>query len=199
MNTPLMPKATAVWLVDNTALTFDQIANFCGLHLLEVQGIADSEVAKSILGINPITSGQLTREEIERCEANAQAHLKLSDSAIRLNQAQAKKSKNKYTPLARRQDKPDAVAWIVKNCPEIQDAQIVKLIGTTKHTIESVRNKSHWNMNNIKPRDPVLVGLCSQTAFEDVYSKAKKRMESISNKSKDSITIELDNKLKADE
>jgi hypothetical protein len=162
-----MPKATAVWLVDNTSLTFDQIADFCELHPLEVQGIADGEVAKGILGIDPISSGQLSKDEIELCEKDHNRKLHLTANMLRLIKEQHKQKKSgKYTPIARRQDKPDAIAWIIKNLPEMSDNQIVKLIGTTKSMIASVRDKSHWNMPNIKPKDPVLLGLCTQSELD---------------------------------
>ena len=162
-----MPKATAVWLVDNTSLTFDQIADFCELHPLEVQGIADGEVAKGILGIDPISSGQLSKDEIELCEKDHNRKLHLTANMLRLIKEQHKQKKSgKYTPIARRQDKPDAIAWIIKNFPEMSDNQIVKLIGTTKSMIASVRDKSHWNMPNIKPKDPVLLGLCTQSELD---------------------------------
>ena len=157
MNIPLMSKATAIWLIDNTTLTFEQIAEFCGLHPLEVQGIADGEVAKGIIGVDPIVNGQLTKEEIKRCEKNITAKLELSGNTIKVMKEQNKtKKKNRYTPVARRQDKPNAIAWILKNCPEITERQIVKLIGTTKATINSVKDKTHWNFSNVKPKDPVL-------------------------------------------
>ncbi len=174
MTKPLMPKATAIWLIENTSLTFGQIAEFCGLHPLEVQGMADGEVSKGIIGIDPVTSGQITKEDIIRCESNPKLHLALSDSAQKLMKEQAKQKKStKYTPVARRQDKPDAVAWIIKNCPELNDSQIMKLIGTTKTTINAVRDKSHWNSPNIRPRDPVLLGLCTQTELDRIYNLAK--------------------------
>ncbi len=195
MNTPLMPKATAVWLIENTSLTFDQIADFCGIHSLEVQGIADGEVAKGIIGVDPIVSGQLEKEELERCEKSSEAKLKLSEAALRLNYVQSKQNKGKYTPIARRHDKPDAIFWFLKNCPEISDAQIVKLIGTTKGTIDSVRSKSHWNSQNIKPKDPVILGLCSQAELDKIYAQAKKKAEAIEVKRKEKITIDLDSKL----
>jgi hypothetical protein len=170
---PIMPKATAVWLVDNTTLTFKQIADFCGMHELEVSGIADGEVAHGISGMNPITSGQLTKEEIDRCAKNPELRLRLSFSAFN-NIAKQKKSKGaKYTPMARRQDKPDAIYWLLKTCPEIDDSQIAKLIGTTKSTIEAVKERSHWNIKNIRPRDPVLLGLCSQSDLDKVLHKYK--------------------------
>jgi uncharacterized protein len=178
MALPLMPKATAVWLIENTTMTFQQIADFCGLHPLEVKGIADGEVAKGIVGVDPIMSGQLTDEEIKRCENDDNAKLTLADSAIKHMHSEAKKKKgSKYTPVARRQDKPDAIAWILKNCPELTDAQIVKLIGTTKSTVGAVKNKSHWNTTNIKPKDPVLLGLCSQIELDKLYDLVKKKVE----------------------
>jgi hypothetical protein len=163
---PLMPKATAVWLVDNTALTFKQIADFCGLHELEVKGIADGEVAAGIMGIDPVTSScQLDREELERCEKDSNAKLQ-----IKVNKSYEAATKNKkranYTPIARRQDKPDAIFWLLKNFPDIKDATIMKLIGTTKSTIEAIRDRSHWNMANIRQRDPVLLGICSQVELD---------------------------------
>ena len=175
MSVPLMPKATAVWLIENTALTFEQIADFCGMHVLEVQGIADGEVAEGIVGQNPITASQVSREEIERCEKNPQSCLNLSQSATTFQKI-AKKSKKtgRYTPVARRQDKPDAIAWIIKHCPDLSDSQISKLIGTTKNTIGSVRTRSHWNWSNITPKDPVLLGLCSQTELDNAIFKSKK-------------------------
>jgi hypothetical protein len=165
---PLMRKATAVWLVENTALTFNQIANFCGLHELEVQGIADGDVASGIIGQNPINSGQLTREEISRCENNPQANLALKQSASDIIKASAKKKTGKYTPIARRSDKPDGIFYLLKYYPEITNAKIKKLIGTTDQMIDSIRNKTHWNMKNLKPRDIVLLGLCSQSQFNDI-------------------------------
>ena len=165
---PLMRKATAVWLVENTSLTFTQIANFCGLHELEVQGIADGDVASGIIGQNPINSGQLTREEISRCENNSKADLALKQSASDIIKASAKKKTGKYTPIARRSDKPDGIFYLLKYYPEITNVKIKKLIGTTDKMIDSIRNKTHWNMKNLKPRDIVLLGLCSQSQFNDV-------------------------------
>lgn len=174
MNAPLMPKATAVWLIDNTTLTFEQIAEFCGMHPLEVKGIADGEVAQGIIGVDPVSNGQLTLEEIQRCEADAKAHLELSDRAKRHIETTNKKRKvTRYTPVARRQDKPDAIAWLLKNCPDISDLQITKLIGTTKSTIMALRERSHWNMANIRPRDPVLLGLCTQTELDALVEKLR--------------------------
>lgn len=163
---PLMPKATAVWLVDNTSLTFKQIADFCGLHELEVTGIADGDVAQGIAGMDPTNSGQLTLAEIERCTKDANASLELSHSIA--DGLMSKKKKAKYTPIARRQDKPDAIQWLIKHCAEINDKQIIKLIGTTKSTIDAIRDRNHWNMSNIRPRDPVLLGLCSQIELDKV-------------------------------
>lgn len=195
MNKPLMPKATAVWLVENTSLTFEQIADFCGLHHLEIQGIADGEVARGILGVDPITSGQVTAEEIKRCEKDHKLKVKMTESAVKHTVFEKKHKKvGKYTPVARRQDKPDAISWILKNCPEISEQQIVKLIGTTKATIESVRSKSHWNSNNIRPKDPVLLGLCSQIDLDRIYEIALKRAES---KQKEDISKGLDDKVSA--
>ncbi|MBN9543718.1 MAG: DUF1013 domain-containing protein [Alphaproteobacteria bacterium] len=164
---PLMPKATAVWLIENTSLTFDQIADFCCMHPLEVQGIADGEVANGIIGFDPIANSQLTAENIKKCEENPNARLHLSEKALKHVEAKRKKS-TKYTPVARRQDKPDAIAWLLKNYPTIKDTQIVKLIGTTKSTIQSVKERTHWNANNIRPRDPVLLGLCKQTELDSM-------------------------------
>ncbi|WP_443749762.1 DUF1013 domain-containing protein [Asticcacaulis solisilvae] len=167
----LMPKATAVWLVDNTSLGFDQIADFCGLHLLEVKGIADGEVARDIRGADPIANGQLTREELDKAEANANYRMK----ALVSRHAELLKPTKKaprYTPVSRRQDRPDAIAWFVKHHPEVTDAQISKLLGTTKSTIEQVRSRGHWNAANIKPVDPVTLGLVSQIELDAVVRKA---------------------------
>ncbi|MDA0781957.1 MAG: DUF1013 domain-containing protein [Rickettsiales bacterium] len=181
MTLPLLPKATAVWLVDNTALSFGQIAEFCGMHPLEVQGIADGEVASGIIGKDPIVSHQLTREEIERCEKDPKAKLKLQADTEKYLKKEKNKKKSRYTPVARRQDKPDAIAWILKHCPEATDSQITKLIGTTKKTIEAIRTKSHWNYANLTPRDPVLLGLCSQRDLDvllRVVNEAKEKKNS---------------------
>lgn len=169
---PLMRKATAVWLIENTSLTFDQIARFCGLHELEVQGIADGDVASGIIGQNPIFSGQLTEAEIKRCEANETSSLILNKSAASEIKETGKKS-GKYTPIARRQDKPDGIAYLLKYYPEITNLQIKKLIGTTDSMIDSIRNRTHWNLKNIKPRDVVLLGLCSQSQFNEIILTAK--------------------------
>jgi hypothetical protein len=170
-----MPKATAVWLVENTKLTFEQIADFCRLHPLEVQGIADGEVAVGIIGLDPVASAQLTREEIARCEADNTASLSLRDSPAVVA---ARQKGPRYTPVSKRQDRPDAIAWLLKHQPELTDGQITKLLGTTKATIEAVRSRSHWNIANIKARDPVLLGICTQTELEAELRKARKRLES---------------------
>ncbi|QTC91788.1 DUF1013 domain-containing protein [Brevundimonas goettingensis] len=167
----LMPKATAVWMVDNTSLTFEQIADFCGLHPLEVRGIADGDVARDIRGVDPITGGQLTREELDKAQDNPDYRMQ----AVVSRHAELLKSNKpapKYTPVSRRQDRPDAIAWFVRNHPEVTDAQIAKLLGTTKSTIESVRNRTHWNSPNIKPVDPVTLGLVGQLVLDDLISKA---------------------------
>lgn len=192
-----MPKATAVWLIDNTSLSFDQIADFCGLHPLEVQGIADGEVAKGILGIDPVGTGQLSKEEIEGCEKNPSKRLHLTGNMIKLIKEQQKQKKaSKYTPIARRQDKPDAIAWLLKNCPELSDNQVVKLIGTTKAMIESVRDKSHWNISNIKHKDPVLLGLCSQSELNKVHQLAKEKHTDMQAKAQKEIDAQINQLLK---
>ena len=169
---PLMPKATAVWLVENTTLTFRQIAEFCGLHELEVQGIADGEVAVGIKGLDPIANHQLTAEEIKRCEADPTARLQLLKREVAPPE---KRRGPRYTPLSKRQDRPAAIAWLVRYHPELTDAQIAKLIGTTKPTIQAIRNRTHWNINNIQPVDPVALGLCKQTELDEAVRKAAER------------------------
>lgn len=168
---PLMRKATAVWLVENTSLTFSQIANFCGLHELEVQGIADGDVAAGIIGQNPIFSAQLTTEEIARCEKTPTAVLVLNKSVS--SQIKNTEKASKYTPIARRQDKPDGISYLLKYYPDISNSQIKKLVGTTDKMIDSIRGRNHWNMKNIKPRDVVLLGLCSQSRFNEVILQIK--------------------------
>ena len=175
MTLPLMPKATAVWLVDNTRLTFDQIARFCGLHPLEVKGVADGEVAVGIVGLDPVANNQLTKSEIERCEADPAADLHLLAPTVPVLRQKTKGAR--YTPLSKRQDRPDAIAWLLKHHPEVGDAQVQKLLGTTKATIDSVRNRTHWNAANIKPRDPVSLGICSQSELDRVLLLAAKRRE----------------------
>jgi uncharacterized protein len=172
MDRPLMPKATAVWLVQNTALTFDQIAEFCGLHPLEVQGIADGEVAVGMVGLDPVVSGQITQDEIRRCLVDPSLKLELAKRDIPMPAARTKGPR--YTPVAKRQDKPDAVAWLLRHHTELTDAQISKLIGTTKDTIAKIRDRSHWNSPNIRPRDPVLLGLCTQTDLNAAIEKARR-------------------------
>ena len=166
----LMPKATAVWLIDNTSLSFDQIGLFCSLHPLEVQAIADGDVGQGILGFDPVLNGQLTQEEIDNCCNDSSLFLKKSVSS--LPESKAKTKGPKYVPLARRGDKPDAIAWIVKNYPEVKNNQISKLIGTTKDTIEKIRTRSHWNISNITAKHPVLLSLCSQEDLENAIIKA---------------------------
>ena len=178
MSTLLMPKATAVWLIENTALTFDQIALFCGLHPLEVRGIADGDVASGIKGLDPINNGQLSREEIERCQLDPTAILAIATSKRDIPEPKPRKGA-KYTPLSKRQERPDAIAWLLRNHPELNDAQISRLVGTTKSTIETVRDRSHWNMPNIKPVDPVSLGLCKQMELDGEVAKAAKRLERI--------------------
>jgi len=173
MAQPLMPKATAVWLIENTTLTFDQIADFCDLHALEVQAIADGEVAAGIVGLDPVASGQLTRDEISRCEADRTQRLKTALTTLPVPQARPKGAR--YTPVARRQDRPDAIAWLIRYHPELTDAQIAKLLGTTKPTITSVRNRTHWNIQAIRPRDPVTLGLCSQAELNVALERAQRR------------------------
>lgn len=171
---PLMPKATAVWLVDNTTLTFKQIAEFCGMHELEVKGIADGEVAKGVMGMDPTNNGQITKEELEKGQADTNHTLQLNvNEAYESVNNNNKKKTARYTPIARRQDKPDAIFWLVKNFPEITDAEIIKLIGTTKTTVESIRGRSHWNIKNMRPRDPVLLGICGQRELDRLVEKAK--------------------------
>jgi hypothetical protein len=172
MALPLMPKATAVWLVENTSLTFDQIADFCGLHALEVQAIADGEVAQGMQGMDPTASGQLTHEEIERGQSDPAIRLQLQLSDVPL--PVAKPRGTRYTPIAKRQDKPDGIAWLVKNHPELTDAQISKLLGTTKPTIAAVRDRSHWNTQQIRARSPVSLGLCSQADLDAALERANR-------------------------
>ncbi len=176
MSAPLMPKATAVWLIDNTALTFDQIALFCGLHPLEVRGIADGDVATGIKGMDPISNGQLSREEIERCQNDPSAQLTLSESKRDIPEMKPRQGA-KYTPLSKRQERPDAIAWLLRNHPELNDAQISRLVGTTKTTIQSIRDRSHWNMTNIKPVDPVSLGLSTQIELDHEVGRAARREE----------------------
>lgn len=183
-----MPKAVAVWLIDNTGLTFDQIAAFCGLHALEVQAIADGEVAVGIVGNDPIATGELTKEEIARCEADSSTRLKISTSDLPKPRERAKGPR--YTPVSKRGDKPDAIAWILKNYPAVPDSQIAKLIGTTKPTINSVRERTHPNTPNMKPRSPVLLGLCTQVDFDAVIDKLVKQGKMKAPTAEDLVPVE---------
>lgn len=171
MTAPLMPKATAIWLVENTALTFDQISEFCHLHILEIQAIADGESGGSMIGLDPITAGQLSDEEIKRCEADPSAHL-VMNPIVTADSVLGKKTR-KYTPVSKRQDRPDAIAWLIKFHPELPDAVVARLLGTTKNMINSVRGKTHWNSQNIKPRSPVHLGLCRQGELDAAIAKAQ--------------------------
>jgi uncharacterized protein len=174
-NTLLMPKATAVWLVDNTALSFEQIAQFCKLHPLEVKAIADGDSAQGIKGLDPVITGQLTREEIAKGEADVNYRLKLSEPKVRV--PETKRKGPRYTPLSKRQDRPNAILWLVRNHPELKDAQISRLVGTTKSTIEQIRNRTHWNASNLVPMDPVTLGLCSQIDLDLEVSRASRGKE----------------------
>ena len=183
MALPLMQKATAVWLVENTSLTFRQIATFCGLHELEISGIADGEVAQGIRGMDPISTNQLTREEIESCERNADRNLELMINPAA--KGEKKRRGPKYTPLSKRQDKPSAILWLVKFHPELTDGQVSKLVGTTKNTIQSIRQRSHWNINNIQPIDPVALGLCKQVELDIQVKRSSKKNVAVKENSDD--------------
>ncbi|MEN5082788.1 cell cycle transcriptional regulator TrcR [Bosea sp. TWI1241] len=171
--TPLMPKATAVWLVENTSLTFEQIADFCKLHPLEVRGIADGEVAAGIKGLDPITSGQLTREELERAAKNPQHHLRLAERKVKVPEVKRAKGP-RYTPVSKRQDRPNAILWLLRNHPELKDSQIIRLVGTTKSTIAQIRDRTHWNTQQLTPIDPVSLGLASQIDLDFEVARAAK-------------------------
>jgi len=171
---PLMPMATAVWLVENTSLTFKQIADFCNLHEVEIQGIADGEVAKGIVGYNPIISGQLTDEEIKLSSQDENRSLKIIDSVVEITNSENKIKK--YVPLSKRQDKPDSALWLLKNHSMLKDSQIAKLVGVTKNSVSSIRNKSYWNYNNLNAKDPVAMGLFSQKDLVKALEKAEKRI-----------------------
>ena len=173
--TPFMPKATAVWLVENTTLTFKQIAIFCNLHELEVKGIADGDVAKGIKAYNPILAGQLRREEIDLCSKDTNRNLNLVERAEEVQVKERKKPK--YTPLSKRQDRPDAALWLLKNYTEFTDGQISKLVGSTKGTVSLIRKRSYWNFSSLRAKDPVILGLCSQDIFEKSLEKAKKKVD----------------------
>jgi hypothetical protein len=170
---PLMPKATAVWLVENSALSFDQVADFCKLHPLEVKAIADGDAAQGIKGLDPIQTGQLTREEIEKAEADPEYRLHLANPKVRLPEPKRKKGP-RYTPVSRRQDRPNAILWLIRNHPELKDAQIMRLVGTTKSTIQAIRDRTHWNAPNLQPMDPVTLGLCSQIDLDLEVQRAAK-------------------------
>jgi hypothetical protein len=169
---PLMPKATAVWLVENTSLSFEQIADFCKLHPLEVKAIADGESALTIKGLDPVQTGQLTREEIEEAEAHHDHRLHMATPKVRV--PTQKRKGPRYTPVSRRQDRPNAILWLLRNHPELKDAQVMRLVGTTKPTIEAIRSRTHWNANNLQPMDPVSLGLCSQIDLDFEVEKAAK-------------------------
>ena len=171
-----MPKATAVWLIENTVLTFEQIADFCDLHLLEVQGIADGDVASGIKGADPIAAGQLTRAEIEKCQKNSENRLHAVEKRGDLPKVKRRVGP-KYTPLSKRQERPDAIFWLVRNHPELLDSQISRLVGTTKNTIQSIRDRTHWNSSFLNPVDPVSLGICSQVDLDKEVVKASKRNE----------------------
>ncbi|MXO96958.1 DUF1013 domain-containing protein [Erythrobacter aquimaris] len=168
--TPLMPHATATWLVDNTGLSFEQIAEFCGLHILEVQAMADDLASSKYTGRDPLHSGELTQEEIEKGQADPEYRLKMQRAPVAVSRTKGPR----YTPVSKRQDKPDGIAWLLRSHPEVSDAQISKLIGTTRNTITAIRERSHWNIQNIQPKDPVTLGLCSQRELDAVVAKAAK-------------------------
>jgi uncharacterized protein len=191
-NVPLMPMATAVWLVENTTLTFKQIAKFCNLHEVEVQGIADGEVAKGIMAYNPIISGQLTREEIELASKDENKELQIKNTDIEIS-TEDKKIK-KYIPLSKRQDKPDSVLWLIKHHSLLKDSQIAKLVGVTKASVTSIKNKSYWNYNNLNPKDPVALGLFSQKDLIEAIEKAERRIKrEKKEKEKAKLTREVSN------
>ncbi len=171
---PLMPKATAVWLVENTKISFKQIANFCNLHELEVKGIADGDVAKGIKAYNPILAGQLTREEIEACSKDSNRTLTINKKTLDIKHE--KKRGQKYVPLSKRQDRPEAALWLIKNYPNLSDGQIGKLVGSTKNTVSLIRNKNYWNSSNLSPKDPVVSNLCSQIDIKNAIEKAERKI-----------------------
>ena len=173
MTLPLMPKATAIWLVENTALTFKQIADFCGMHELEIKGIADGEVGMGIKGLNPISTNQLTKEEIDKAANDPEHSLELIQNEITIQTERDPKQK-KYTPLSKRQERPDAISWLLRNHPELKDSQVAKLVGSTKNMVVSIKNKTNWNMSNIRPQDPVGLGLCKQVDLDDALEKAER-------------------------
>ena len=170
---PFMPKATAVWLVENTKISFKQIADFCHLHELEIKGIADGDVAKGIKAYNPILAGQLTREEIEECSKDVNKSLVLNKKTLDIK---SEKKSNRYVPLSKRQDRPEAVLWLTKNYPQLSDGQIVKLVGSTKNTVSAIRNKKYWNSTNLTPKDPVVFNFCSEIDIKKAVDKADRRL-----------------------
>ena len=174
-NSLLMPMATAVWLVENTTLTFKQIAEFCNLHEVEIQGIADGEVAKGIVGYNPIIAGQLTKEEIELSSKDETRSLKINDYNLEISSNENKIKK--YVPLSKRQDKPDSALWLIKQHPSLKESQISKLVGITKNSVTAIKNKSYWNFNNLSPKDPVAIGLFSQKDLQEALEKAERRIK----------------------
>lgn len=196
MSDILMPKATAVWLVDNTGLTFEQIADFTGLHRLEIKGIADGDVAAGVRGADPVAAGQLERSELDKAEADGDYRMTASKPKYAELQ-EAKRKGPRYTPLSRRQNRPDAIAWLVRNHPELTDGQIGKLIGTTKTTIEAVRERTHWNAANIKPTDPVSLGLCTQVDLDAAVTKSSARRKQMEDEGK--VQIEEDTLKSAEE
>ena len=173
MTLPLMPKATAIWLVENTALTFKQIADFCGMHELEIKGIADGEVGMGIKGLNPISTNQLTKEEIDKAANDPEHSLELIQNEITIQTERDPKQK-KYTPLSKRQERPDAISWLLRSHPELKDSQVAKLVGSTKNMVVSIKNKTNWNMSNIRPQDPVGLGLCKQVDLDEALEKAER-------------------------
>ena len=173
MTLPLMPKATAIWLVENTALTFKQIADFCGMHELEIKGIADGEVGMGIKGLNPISTNQLTKEEVDKAANDPEHSLELIQNEITIQTERDPKQK-KYTPLSKRQERPDAISWLLRNHPELKDSQVAKLVGSTKNMVVSIKNKTNWNMSNIRPQDPVGLGLCKQVDLDEALEKAER-------------------------
>ena len=189
---PFMPKATAVWLVENTTLSFKQIANFCNLHELEIKGIADGDVAKGIKAYNPILAGQLTREEIDLCSKDHDRALKLSIKKQEVVVSKERK-KVKYTPLSKRKDRPDTILWLVKNFSQLSDGQVAKLVGSTKSTVSLIRNRTYWNFSNLTAKDPVILGLCGQVQFEKAVEKADRRVK------REKKLKEKENKLKEKE
>ncbi|MDF1610515.1 DUF1013 domain-containing protein [Hoeflea sp. YIM 152468] len=183
----LMPKATAVWLVDNTALSFDQIALFCKLHPLEVKAIADGEASQGIKGLDPVATGQLSREDIAAAEANPEVKLKLAEPKVRV--PETKRKGPRYTPVSKRQDRPNAILWLVRNHPELKDAQISRLVGTTKSTIEQIRNRTHWNAANLTPMDPVTLGLCTQIDLDMEVERASKNRVALADQGQGSVLV----------